>query len=167
MKIYTCRYCGKKFEAKEEEKGITWFERSKGWNYHMECWKYLSDIKNDKTDEQWIDMIFDLIKREIKGEYNYHQIISQVNALKKKGRTSKGIYFSLYYFFIIKENVWKQEYGIGIVDTIYELSSQYWINQENKNKGLLDEIVKLQQTKKTIIKPRKRNKNIWNLEIPE
>ena len=144
-KLLTCRKCHKVFTAKTEEEGITWYSRSRGYNYHMECWKELTDNSKTKTEDEWIDLIFDLIMREIQGNYAFFRIKAQIDGFIKNGMTAKGIYFACYYFFIVKKQAYKEEYGIGIVPHVYEDSCNYWIEEERKKQGIMQEIVRLQK----------------------
>ena len=86
-KLLTCRKCHKVFTAKTEEEGITWYSRSRGYNYHMECWKELTDNSKTKTEDEWIDLIFDLITREIQGNYAFFRIKAQIDGFIKNGMT--------------------------------------------------------------------------------
>ena len=143
-KVYTCRACHKTFVGKDEELGITWYYRSKGYTYHMDCWKSLTEIHADKTADEWLDLIFDLITRELHGSYDYFKIKAQAQSfVNKHGFTMKGIYFTLHWFFLIDKREYKQEYGIGIVPHIYERATQYWCEQERKQAGIMAEIERL------------------------
>ena len=145
-RILTCRKCHKQFVAKDEEKGITWHERSRGYNYHMECWQEFINKNNDRNDEAWFDLIVDLITRELHEDYDYFKIKAQADGYVSKGGYSmKGIYFTLYWFFLIHKGEYKKEFGIAIVPHVYEQSSAYWLEQENKRSGIMDEIEKIKR----------------------
>lgn len=145
-RILTCRKCHKQFLAKEEEKGITWVERSRGYNYHKECWDNYTDKTQAHEEEEWLDLIFDLIKRELHQDYDYFKIKAQAEAFVTKGDYSmKGIYYTLYWFFIVNKSEYKKEFGIGIIPHIYERSLLYWQEQEDKKAGIMEEILKIQR----------------------
>ena len=55
----------------------------------------------------------------------------------------KGIYFTLYWFFIVHRGEYKEEYVIAIVPHVYDQSAAYWLEQENKRHGIMDEIEKI------------------------
>ena len=66
-----------------------------------------------------------------------------------KGRTPKGIYFTLRYFYDIKHgDKTKSSGSIGIVDYVYEDATKYWIAREERESGILNKIEKLEQEKK-------------------
>ena len=76
---------------------------SKNYYYHTNC--YNSWKKNDKkSDEDWKEMIYDFIARDLKKNYNYHMCEKQIESLLKAQRTYKGIYFTLKYFYEIKHH---------------------------------------------------------------
>ena len=145
-KILTCRKCHKMFVAKEEEKGITWVERSRGYNYHMSCWNEHLDRDAEHGDADWLDLIFDLISRELHADYDYFKIKAQAeNFVNKGGYSMKGVYWTLYWFFIVNKGEYKKEYGIGIMPHVHERACEYWLEQESKKKGILDELLKIQR----------------------
>jgi hypothetical protein len=96
------------------------------------------------------------------GTYDYFKIKAQAEGFVNKGGYSmKGIYFTLYWFFIIKKGEYKPEYGIAIVPHIYEESSVYWLEQENKKQGIMAEIEKIKRieaTQQRVIKTPTRKK---------
>lgn len=143
-RVGTCRFCHKPVLLKEESRNIEWVERSINYYYHKDCWEQFIDNTQIKTMEQWQDLIFDLIKRELCSSYNYFMIVKQLEKMRSNNLTMKGIYFSAYYWFVIKKNEYKPEFGLGIIPFIYEESTQYWIEAERKKKGLLEEIAKIQ-----------------------
>ena len=138
-----CRWCGEIIIMVPEEKDTTWMTRSQGWNFHMKCWEDFQNPKVSRTDGQWLMLLFDIIKYTLKGSYNFQQIQTQFNTNIKKGLTGKGLYFTFYYFFVIKDNPWKPEFGIGILPLVYEESKEYWGAQEEKKKSIMDQVIKL------------------------
>lgn len=145
-KVYTCRACHQPFTGKDEEMGITWYYRSRGYAYHMDCWKKLTSIHNDKNADEWFDLIFDLITRELHEDYDYFKIKTQAQSfISKYNYTMKGIYFTLHWFFLVEKKEYKKEYGIGIIPHIYHKATQYWLEQERKQEGIMAEIEKLKK----------------------
>jgi hypothetical protein len=149
-------------EVELEEEGITWVSRSKGWSYHIDCWNEHIDSNKEKSAADWFDLIFDLITRELHSSYDYHKIKAQADNFCNKGNlTMKGIYFTCYYFFIVKKQAYEPKYGIGIVPHIYEDASAYWLEQERKKNGIMKEIERI----KTIEAGEARKINVKNRTI--
>ena len=144
-KIVTCRKCHQPITIVEEERGVTWHQRSHGWYYHLSCWNDFIDMTQNKNSAEWNDLIFDLIARELKSEYNYFQVNTQLNKFMESGLTAKGIYYTAYWYFIVKKKPYKPEYGLGIIPHVYNESTEYWVEQENKREGIMDEIARLQR----------------------
>lgn len=162
-KIYTCRWCHKQFEAKPEEKNITWIERSNNWYYHKKCYDDFTDMTQDKTSESWLDLTFDLLKRKLNVSYNYHMIKAQAEKMVNNNiATMKGIYYTLYWYYVIQGNMYQEKYGIGIVPSIYDKSMQYWLEREEKTQGIMKQIAELQKIEKAAatqtVKPRQKKK---------
>ena len=62
---------------------------------------------------------------------------------KKYGYTYKGMFFSVKYFFEIKKNSWDKATGaIGIVPYVYQEATDYWVEREAKESGILAKIEK-------------------------
>ena len=166
--IVKCRACGKYFEAKSNKENIDWVMPSRNYYYHKPCYYNWKNLKK-RPDNDWVDMIYDLLARDIKVSYNWFQIENQrKNFIEKHSFTNKGIYFTLYWYFYNKKQPWKQEYGIGIVPYIYEEATNYWITQERKTKGIVKQIEDLAfQRKKdqVALKPLKKRKK--EIKAPE
>jgi hypothetical protein len=61
--------------------------------------------------------------------------------LLKAGRTAKGIYFTLRYFYEVERgDVKEAKNGIGIVSHVYDRAAEYWCNRNAKDKGICDRI---------------------------
>lgn len=160
MRILTCRKCHKQFEAKEEDKDIKWIERSKNYYYHIDCWNEFIDIYRDKNSAEWLDLIYDLFSRELHEEYDYFKIQAQAKKFVENNvATMKGIYYSLYWFYVIKKNKYSKDYGIGIIPYIYNDSTKYWIEQEEKRNGIMQEILRIEQIEKSSNKQKVKIKN--------
>lgn len=142
-----CRVCRQRFDTEKGKEGEDWIMPSRNFYYHKRCYNNWKNAK-EHSQEEWIELIFDLIARDLKGEYNYQMILAQIKKQINNRMTPKGIYFSLYWYFIIKKNKWQSEYGIGIVPHIYAEATRYWINQERKQSGIVKQIEDLAKGKK-------------------
>lgn len=159
MKIYKCRYCNKEIEADPEKYGVTWIMRSRNYYYHKECFDKFIDKTENKDDYKWFDLIFFLFKNELHSTYNFFQIKAQAEKMvSEKGYTMKGIYYTLYYQYVIKKQPYDPKYGIGIVPYIYEDSIFYWNEQIKKQLDILEQIRHQQELKIIKIRPKKRKK---------
>ena len=165
-----CRKCGRKFIARPEEEGKVWVQRAVNYFYHTSCWEDFLNVRKDKNDEEWKDLSYYLITHLIKGSYNYHQIEAQFNKFQQEGMTAKGIYYSLYWHFVIKDMPWKAQYGIGLVPHIYKESTEYWYDQEEKRQGIMQQIernTREQNEEARIIKKRpRRGKKLQEIDSP-
>lgn len=141
-----CRTCRAQFDAKADEENIEWLRPSKNFYYHKKCYEEWKSSANH-TDEDWMLMIYDFIARDLKGSYNWGMIEAQRNKCIAQRMTNKGIYYSLYWYFITKNNKWKEEYGIGIVPSIYKEATSYWIDKEVKKTGIVEQIERLAREK--------------------
>ena len=117
-----------------------WIMPSQNWYYHKECYETWRAAPS--TDEEWIAMIFDFLARDLKVSYNYHLCKQQIeNYWKKQKINPKGIYFALKYFYEIKKNPWEKGHGgIGIVPYVIDDARAYWIEQERKKRGFMQQI---------------------------
>jgi len=135
-----CRLCGEVIDRNIEQENIDWIMPSKNWFYHKSC--YESWKTNPQgTDEEWIDYIYDFISRDLKVSYDYFLIEAQRKKFNKNNMTNKGIFFSLKYFYEVKNNDWEKGHGgIGIVPYIYNDACSYWVQRERNNKGIIAQI---------------------------
>lgn len=168
-----CRACGKKFDLNAIPE-TDWVMPSKGWYYHTKCYQ---DWKNNKakTDKDWIDMIYDFIARDLKGEYNWHMCEKQREAFVTKNKfTNKGIYFTLKYFYEVKGNKWEAGHGgIGIVPYVYKDATEYWTNIEWKKHGFMQAVEEqiFERANREVIKIKrpttKKKKSKYDLDLIE
>ena len=131
-----CRICKVEIDREKDD----WIMPSKNWYYHRKCY---TDWKESTpaTDEEYRAFIFDFIARDLKVPYDYHKCKAQIDKFVKEGRTVKGIFFTLKYFYEIKKGDWNKGYGgIGIVPYVYNEACTYWTNQERKTKGIVADI---------------------------
>ena len=138
--IVKCRICSKPMDLDNMDKA-QWIMPSRNWYYHIKCyqdWK----VSESHDDGDWQLLIFDFIARDLKVSYDFMMCSAQIEKYQKEyGYTKKGIYFALKYFYEIKHGDWNKGHGgIGIIPYIYNESTAYWIDQEQKKNGILSEI---------------------------
>lgn len=164
-----CRVCGIQFDTDTLNKE-DWLMPSKNFYYHARCyndWK----VNSNHSDEEWIDLIYDFIARDLKVSYDFHMCEAQRKKyLSQNKYTNKGIYFSLKYFYELKKGDWsKGNGGIGIIPFIYKEATEYWTQLELKKQGTMSAIEKqikekLNRPTQTLAKKVNKKKNKWNLE---
>ena len=110
-----CRVCKIEIDKEKDD----WVMPSKNWYYHRKCyqdWKQSTPA----TDAEYKAFIYDFISRDLKVSYNYHMCEAQREKFVKEGKTNKGIFFALKYFYEVKHGDWEKGHGgIGIVPFIY------------------------------------------------
>ena len=148
-----CRLC--KIEINKEKDD--WIMPVRNYYYHRNCYKDWKEAEH-VNDEDYIELNYDFIARDLKVKYNYHVCEAQRKKFIKDNKmTNKGILFALKYFYEIKHGDWEKGYGgIGIIPFIYTESCAYWAAQERKSKGIIAEIEHQMReaqnrTKKTIV----------------
>lgn len=170
-----CRLCKKLIYKDKEVENVDWMMPSRNYYYHCKCyndWKRgVKDIHSDITDDAWYLAVKEYLSKDLKAPIDYAKVASQWKNLLKKGKTPKGIYFSLRYFYDIKKNdVSKCEGGIGIVNYIYEDACQYWVERNDSENGIIAKIeaqvmAKQNQQLITMIRAAHKNSNLkFNLE---
>lgn len=178
--IVKCRCCKQSFDAQPETENSLWMMRSRGWYYHLQCYndwvKKKNDVHTQADEEMWLDAVWQYLKhnlRIITGEKDseYLKIKNQWDSQLKKGYTPKGIYFTILYFYEIqKGDPSKSRGGIGIVPYIYGEATQYWIDREQKERGIVARIeqqIKDSQNQEVIrlkVTGQLKKKKTFNLE---
>ena len=129
-------------------------------------WEIVFDFKGDLIDdEKWKERIYDFISHDLKKTYDYYLCEAQRKKLLIAGRTNKGIYFALRYFYEIKHGDWARSHNsIGIVEYIYDEACDYWCAQELNHRGVVQAIEKQieqqeQQSKRFVKRKKNREKN--------
>lgn len=132
-----CRICKQKIHKDKDD----WIMPSKNWYYHKKCYEEWKKAQFQK-DEEYIDMIYDFIARDLKVSYNWHACEAQRKRFIRENKmTNKGILFALKYFYEIKHGDWEKGHGgIGIVPFIYNDSCAYWAARERRSEGVIAEI---------------------------
>lgn len=146
--IVHCRVCKGKIDTNSE---TNWVKPTNRMYYHTDCYNDFAKKKEklangdgislEAADDFWRDATYYYFQRDLKISLDYRKFISQWNNFLKKGRTGKGLYFSLRYFYeIAKGDPKKSENGIGIADYIYEEGTNYWGERNQRDKGICDRI---------------------------
>lgn len=153
MLLPECRICHMPIDKEKTD----WIMPSKGWYYHKEC--YETWKASPATDDDWIKMIFDFLARDLKVSYDYFLCSAQIKKFWKENKINpKGIYFTLKYFYEIRNNAFEKGHGgLGIVPYVFAESKNYWIEQEKKKRGFLKQI-ESQAKERTIIKLTRKEK---------
>lgn len=144
----TCRLCKEKFDAKPEDKNITWIMPSKNFYYHLKCYQeFKGKASVSAEDADWVELIYDYLARDLHVSYNFHMCETQRKSfIKKNNFTNKGIFFALKYFYEVKHGDWgRSGGGIGIIPFIYEESCNYWVTKESKERGIIERITQQMQ----------------------
>lgn len=139
-----CRFCKEKMDISRLKEGDEWVMPVNKFYYHTKCYDEYTRKKSEATihsngdTEFWLDAAWCFMKYDLKYIPNYQIFAKQWGSFEKQGFTSKGIYFAIRYFYLIKHgDVEKSNGGIGIVPYIYNDSANYWIEQEQKASGIL------------------------------
>lgn len=146
-----CRICHMPIDKVKEKENVDWIMPSKGWYFHKVCydtWK-----AQPSTDEDWVKMIYDFLARDLKVSYDYFLCEAQIKKFWKEQKINpKGIYFTLKYFYEIKNNQWEKGHGgLGIVPYVFTEAKSYWIEQERKKRGFMKQ-TEMQAKERTVIK---------------
>ena len=171
LPLVECRQCHRKdIDRNADPNGETWVMPSKNWFYHRSCyenWKH----STPETDEEYRKFIYDFIARDLKVPYNYHMCNAQINKFVKENKfTIKGIFFTLKYFYQIKDGDWnKGNGGIGIVPFVYNEACAYWVEQEYKTKGITEQITQQMREaarteKKTVVQQKRKQRFVVDLD---
>jgi hypothetical protein len=148
-----CRVCKQKFNRLDPElvEGEYWVKPVNLHYYHKKCYEDFAKKKGQigkdgiefEADEMvWKAATEDYLKRDLKVSIDYKRFNSQWKRLvEKDGRTPKGIYFTLRYFYdVCRGLAEKSEGGIGIVSHVYEDATAYWGERNQKDKGIVARI---------------------------
>ena len=183
--IVHCKICKQAFNRLDPKliEGVDWVKPTNRVYYHKKCYddfaKKKGQIGKDgiefEADEAiWKTATEDYLKRDLKISINYPKFNQQWKKfVEKDGRTPKGIYFSLKYFYDIRRNsTEKSEGGIGIVSWIYEEATEYWGKRNQADKGIvarLEEQIKKDraQKAKVIFQQKKKKEQKVDFSILE
>ena len=148
-----CRVCKQKFNRLDPTliEGTDWVQPVRRFYYHKKCYEDFARKKGQigkdgielEADETvWKSAAEDYLKRDLKISIDYKRFNSQWKRLvEKDGRTPKGIYFTLRYFYDVCRGLTeKSEGGIGIVSHVYEDATAYWGERNQRDKGIIARI---------------------------
>lgn len=132
-----CRLCKEKIDKEKDD----WIMPSRNYFYHRKCYENWKKAQIT-DDEQYVDMIYDFIARDLKVSYDWWVCEAQRKKFIKEGKmTNKGILFALKYFYEVKNGDWEKGHGgIGIVPFIYNDSCAYWASKERQSAGTIAKI---------------------------
>lgn len=156
--LVQCRICHYPIDKVKEKEGEVWIQPSRGQYFHKVCYETWKAAPS--TDEDWVDMIFDFLARDMKVSYNYFLCKAQIEKFWKEQKINpKGIYFTLKYFYEVKHNSWEKGHGgLGIVPWVFDDAKAYWIEQERKKRGFMA-AVEQQARERSIVKITRKEKS--------
>ena len=116
---------------------------STNYYYHRKCYEHWKAAQPD-SDEEYVDLIYDFIKRDLKVSYDWWVCEAQRKKfIKDYQMTNRGILFALKYFYEVKHGDWEKGHGgIGIVPFVYSDSCAYWAAKERQSEGIINDIVR-------------------------
>ena len=172
LKPVHCRVCKREIDRNTEQEGVDWIMPSKNFYYCVKCYKDWK-VADTHSDEEWVDLIYDFIARDLKVSYDFFMCEAQRKKFISQNHcTNKGIYFALKYFYEINKGDWsKSNGGIGIIPYVYKDATAYWTELELKRRGTLSAIE--QQIRERQIRPIKeikrtatssKKKERWSLD---
>ena len=175
--LVMCRECKQKFQRDDLVEGVDWVMPSKNWYYHKSCYDAwvqerqdaMTNVEANKQDSEYRTEIFDFLSRHLKVRFDGAKVGSQINLMLKKGRTIKGIYFSLIYWFDILNNPWNDKYdGIWIAELKYDEAREYWRERAKNNHELLAQVEKqikaMYEMPKVMVKENKKKNFVSQLD---
>lgn len=124
-----CLYCGKIFDAQEQDKDIIWCKPRSNRYAHITCAK--QNEQQLTQEEKDYQTFYNYVKSEQKENFDFVRFKKVVEAWKKDyNYTYNGMYKTLIYFYEVKGNAKKkfQEGSIGIIPFIYQEAFNYYYN---------------------------------------
>ena len=145
-----CRVCKQKFNRLDPEllEDDYWVQPVKRFYYHKKCYEDFAKkrgqigkegIELEADELVWKTAVEDYLKRDLKISLDYKKFNSQWKKfIEKDGRTPKGIYFTIRYFYEVDGGLTsKSEGGIGIVSYKYEDAAAYWEERNQRDKNIV------------------------------
>ena len=135
-----CRVCKKAIDRNTE---TDWVMASRNYYFHKDCYEKWKYSQSADDDEYWVPLIYDFIKRDLKEEYNYFMCENQrLKYVQKNGYTNRGIYFTLRYFYEVKNGEWSKGHGgLGIIPYVYKDAAQYWTQHEQRQAEIYEQVM--------------------------
>lgn len=180
-----CCVCKEEFNRLDPNliEGIDWISPVNRKYYHKKCYDDFAKKKGLIGEEGlemeaeasvWRSAVEDFLQRDLKISINWPKFNQQWKKLvEKDGRTPKGIYFTLKYFYEVERNsTQKSEGGIGIVSWVYEEATEYWGKRNQIDKGIvarLEEQIKkdISQKPKVIFQQKRKKEQKVDFSILE
>ena len=180
-----CRVCKQEFNRLDPAlvENVDWIQPVKKFYYHKKCYEDFAKKKGligenglelEMDALVWKSAVEDYLKRDLKISINYPKFNQQWKKfIEKDGRTPKGIYFTLKYFYDVEQNsTQKSEGGIGIVSWVYEEATEYWGKRNQTDKGImarLEEQIKkdIGQKAKIVFQQKKKKEQKVDFSILE
>ena len=165
-----CRLCNGEIDRNADPEEKEWLMTSKNYFYHRSCYNNWKKAQRE-DDEDYVDLIYDYIARDLKESYNWWVCETQRKKFIKENKmTNKGILFALKYFYEVKHGDWSKGHGgIGIVPFIYSDSCAYWAARERQSEGLIKEIERQMleaiNRPKIHVKKKERKKKVIDFSI--
>ena len=164
--LVECRVCKQKFNRLDPAliENEYYVQPVKKFYYHKKCYEDFAskkgkigqgDLELEAEDEVWRSAVYDYLKRDLKAHVDYPKFISQWNNFIKDGKTAKGIYFTIKYFYEVEHgDISKAEGGIGIVSCKYDQGAAYWVERNRRDAGIVAAIEQqiMEAAKQNVIK---------------
>lgn len=155
--IVKCRICQQQFDTNTTE----FVKLGKLRYYHKYCFDAWKNPDKGKSDQEWEDLIFDYLTRDLKVTYNFFLIKQQLSKFIDNDLTLQGIFYTVKYIYGIKKVSWSDGHGgLGLVPYMYKEAAQYWMTQRQLKgefaKGVEEQIK--ERSEREVIKIKKVNK---------
>lgn len=145
--IVKCLYCGKEFDANEEE-----YVKPRGNRYaHKEC------AEKEELRQGIIKQIHEKMQRLLGQTYNSQKIDREIKKFVKEGKTEAGILRTLEFWYDIQGHTTeKANGGIAIVEWVYGDAMSYYskMNKYKKMQESTDIKDYITETQTLVFKPK-------------
>ena len=95
LPIVHCRICKGEIDRNKDPNGEEWLMGSTNYFYHKTCYENWKKAQFN-SDEEYIDLIYDFISRDLKVSYDWYVCEAQRKKFVKENKmTNKGILFAL------------------------------------------------------------------------
>lgn len=139
-----CVYCGEPLDRNTEE----WKPAPAGRYAHKKCFDdRQARLQEQQEEREYRSKIHEKVKEVCGIEYVKSRTEKQIKEYLSEGKTAKGIYKTLEYWYDIKHSDPSEAHGgIGIVPYVYGQAQKYWQDQTEKkqiNAEIHDESVQI------------------------
>lgn len=118
--LVKCKYCGMTFNKEKEQ-----YVKVSNRYAHAEC--HGKHTKETDEFKQLTDLVQELFGKSV----NWSLVGTQIKKYRNEGMTYMGMYYTLIYFFRIKNNDVNKGVGIGIIPYQYRKAQQYYERVDN------------------------------------